>query len=96
MVATFTFDADDRAFVCTIETGRAENAQPWWWFTVSGESHRFAPFRPADDDTVESVQNRVLSYYRALLARRAQALDQRSSWELRRQNLAALKTSRRS
>lgn len=96
MVETFTFEADDRTFSCAIEKGRAEDALAWWWFSVSGESHRFAPFRPDDDDTVESVRSRVLAYYRALLARRANPLDQRSSWELRRQNLAALKISRRS
>ena len=92
----FTFEADDRIFSCAIEKGRAAGAQPWWWFTVSGESHRFAPFQPAAEDTVESVRDRVLTYFRALLARRALPLDHRSSWELRRQNLAALKITKSS
>ena len=96
MIEAFTFEADDRIFACTIERGRAEGAQPWWWFTVSGESHRFAPFRPDTEDTVESVRERVLAYFRALLARRALPLDHRSSWELRRQNLAALKVTHQS
>lgn len=90
-VAPFTFDADDRTFACQIELARTDGAQPWWWFTVTGESHRFAPFQADVDDTRDSVQMRVLSYYRGLVARRALPLDQRSAWELRRKNLAALK-----
>jgi hypothetical protein len=91
----FTFEADDRVFACQIEQGRTKLAQPWWWFTVSGESHRFAPFQPGDGDTIESVRFRVLSYYRELVARRALILDPRESWELRRKNLAALKSVRK-
>ncbi|HEY2376002.1 MAG TPA: hypothetical protein VGH98_08520 [Gemmatimonadaceae bacterium] len=90
----FTFEADDRIFACQIEQGRSRLAQAWWWFTVSGESHRFAPFQPLGGDTLESVRSRVLSYYRELVARRALSLDQRESWELRRKNLAALKSLR--
>jgi hypothetical protein len=94
MLQPFTFEADDRLFTCQIEQGRSRLAQAWWWFTVSGESHRFAPFQPVADDTIDSVRSRVLSYYRELVARRALTLDQRESWELRRRNLAALKSVR--
>ncbi|HKW47890.1 MAG TPA: hypothetical protein VJN70_10605 [Gemmatimonadaceae bacterium] len=90
----FTFEADDRAFVCQIEGGQSHLRQ-WWWFTVSGEAHRFAPFQPSSDDTLESVRCRIVSYYRELVARRALVLDQREEWELRRKNLAALKAVRR-
>lgn len=92
-IAPFTFDADDRTFVCQIEGGHTPVRQ-WWWFTVSGESHRFAPFQPGADDTVGSVQSRILSYYRELVARRSLTLDPRETWELRRKNLAALKIIR--
>ena len=94
MLQPFTFEADDRVFACQIEGGRTKLAQLWWWFTVSGESHRFAPFQPEVGETLESVRFRVLSYYRELVARRALTLDQRESWELRRKNLAALKSVR--
>ena len=91
-VAPFTFEADDRTFACQIE-GRSHLRQ-WWWFTVSGEAHRFAPFQPTAEDTVASVQFRIVSYYRELVARRALVLDPREAWELRRKNLAALKVAR--
>ena len=93
-LSRFTFEADDRAFVCQIEGGQSHLRQ-WWWFTVSGEAHRFAPFQPSSDDTLESVRSRIVSYYRELVARRALVLDQREEWELRRKNLAALKSVRR-
>ena len=92
-VARFTFEDEDRTFVCQIE-GTSPLRQ-WWWFTVSGEAHRFAPFQPSAEDTVGSVQLRIMSYYRELLARRALVLDPREAWELRRKNLAALKAGRR-
>jgi hypothetical protein len=94
MLQPFTFDADDRLFACQIEKRITPVVQWWWWFTVSGESHRFAPFQPSADDTVESVRSRVLFYYRDMVARRALSLDQREAWELRRKNLAALKSLR--
>src|SRR5919201_4594319 len=78
MLLPFTFEADDRTFVCQIEEGRTQVRQ-WWWFTVSGESHRFAPFQPKADDTLESVRSRVLSYYRELVARRALSLNSREA-----------------
>jgi hypothetical protein len=94
MLQPFTFEADDRVFACQIEQGRTPVAQAWWWFSVSGESHRFAPFQPLADDTEDSVQFRILSYYRELVARRAETLDRRDVWELRRKNIAALKSVR--
>ena len=94
MLASFTFEADDRTFTCRIEGGQTHVRQ-WWWFTVTGESHRFAPFQPSAEDTSASVRSRILSYYRELVARRALVIDQREAWELRRKNLAALKVVRR-
>ena len=93
MVARFTFEADDRTFVCQVE-GQSGLRQ-WWWFTVSGEAHRFAPFQPTAEDTVQSVQFRIVSYYRELVARRALVLDPREAWERRGKNLASLKAARR-
>jgi uncharacterized protein with HEPN domain len=92
-ILPFTFEADDRTFACQIEGGRTE-VRRWWWFTVSGESHRFAPCQPGADDTEQSVRWRILAYYRELVARRALSLDARETWELRRKNLAALKSVR--
>ena len=80
MLAHFTFEADDRTFACQIEGGRIRVRQ-WWWFAVSGESHRFAPFQPSAEETLGSVQSRILSYYRELVARRALVSDRGEAWE---------------
>ena len=90
MIQSLHFEADELAFACRVEPARAERAA-WWWFSVSGDSHRYAPFQSESNDTPESVQSRILSYYRALLLRRSQPLDMRATWELRRANLAALR-----
>ena len=89
-LARFTFEADDRTFVCQIEAQQSQLRQ-WWWFTVSGVAHRFAPIQPSAEDTVGSVQSRIVSYYREVVARRGLVLDRREEWELRRKNIAALK-----
>lgn len=87
----FSFRADERTFTCRIETSRAGGGWSWWWFSVSGDGQRYAPFVVAEGDTLESVTTRVLGYYRALVARRSLPLDAQSSMQLRRDNLAALK-----
>jgi len=74
-VAPFSFDADDRHFDCHIERGRSQDAQPWWWFSVSGERHRHPACPSRVEDTRDEIQSHVLSYFRALLLRRAFPLD---------------------
>jgi hypothetical protein len=49
----------------------------WWWFRVSGDAQRYAPFHSAADDTAASVRSRIVAYYADLLARRAQPLSPR-------------------
>lgn len=82
-VAAFCFDADDRHFDCLVERGRSQDAEPWWWFSVSGEQHRHPVCRSRVEDTREDIQSRVLSHFRALLVRRAFPLDVRSSLKQR-------------
>ncbi len=43
----------------------------WWWFGVTGDRQRYAPFHRAKDDTAAQVQERIVSYYEDLVARRA-------------------------
>ena len=91
MIDAFSFQADERTFSCCIETSRAGGGWSWWWFSVSGDRQRYAPFVVAEGDTLESVTMRVLGYYRAVIARRLLPLDAQGSMQLRRDNIAALK-----
>ena len=72
MKETFEFEDAGRKFECSAERMRKTSPETWWWFRVSTEEqNRYAPFRTADDDTLSSVQERVVAYYNELLVRRA-------------------------
>ncbi|HVE79462.1 MAG TPA: hypothetical protein VNA89_11395 [Gemmatimonadaceae bacterium] len=71
MERAFQFEAGGRAYTCRVEAARTPRTTPWWWFEVSGDGQRYAPFHAAPDDTEESVAARIVAYYDALLARRA-------------------------
>jgi hypothetical protein len=74
----FEFENDGRHFVCSVERLRRAQPETWWWFSVSGEAHaRYAPFRAESSDTRQSVQQRVVEYYAAMLARRAEPATHR-------------------
>jgi len=74
MMTGFTFVHDGRTYAC-----RAEES--WWWFTVTRDANRYAPFRAAARDTRSSVRSRIVAYYLNHLAHRA--MTERDSWERR-------------
>ena len=82
-IGQFSFEADGRHFDCSVERGQSQDAQPWWWFSVSGEQHRHPACPSRVADTREEIQSHVLCYFRALLTRRAFPLDVRSAWRER-------------
>jgi hypothetical protein len=70
-VGTFEFEEGGRLYRCSVERERSARAGSWWWFDVSGDAQRYAPFHPEPGDTKNSVRARIVGYYNALLARRA-------------------------
>jgi hypothetical protein len=76
----FSFAEGDRKYQCRVERATAGQAQAWWWFEVSGDRHRYAPFHAAAGDTDASVRARIVAYYLNLLARRSEPA---SSWHHR-------------
>jgi hypothetical protein len=68
---SFNFEDAGRMFVCRIEQARTPHTTAWWWFTVSSDSYRYAPFHADAADTEDSVRVRIVDYYDTLLARRA-------------------------
>lgn len=79
MTRIFSFVEGDRKYQCRVEraAGRTES---WWWFEVSGDKHRYAPFHAEAGDTDTSVRSRIVNYYSNLLARRSEPA---SSWHNR-------------
>lgn len=57
--------------------------ESWWWFEVSGDNNRYAPFRGSPDDSEESVKGAVTKFYTELLAARARPAEPRGHWARR-------------
>jgi len=73
MTGTLAFTDGGRAYTCRVETPQRGRADAWWWFAVTGDDARYAPFRADADDTPDSVQPRVVAYYEDRIARRGGA-----------------------
>ncbi len=86
----FTFTDEGRTFSCSSEVREGEVDESWWWFEVSGDNNRYAPFRGSPDDTEESVKDAVAKFYTELLAARARPAEPRGHWARRQ---AAVKTA---
>jgi len=65
MIKGFEFKDGDKTYVCSVE-------ESWWWFSVSGDPQRYAPFRAVSSDTRTSVQERVVAFYTNRLFQLAQ------------------------
>ncbi len=71
-LAAFTFEEGGRTYECTPEERGDPSRGPWWWFTVSDDSQRYASFEAAVGDTRKSVRTRIAAYYEHRLWVRAQ------------------------
>ena len=66
----FDFVDGGRTYTCRIEALRQGGSERWWWFDVSGDRSRYAPFRAEVEDTEASVRRRMVAYYEDRVARR--------------------------
>ena len=80
MIDALEFEDDGRTYTCRVEGGQSARRPSWWWFTVSGDGHRYAPFQAAEDDTAASVRARVVEYYTNHQTRRANPVVGRPGW----------------
>ncbi len=69
MLGPFSFLHEGRTYSCEARDG--VEGQVWWWFTVSSDGNRYAPFPAGSKDTRASVEQRIVEYYTNHLARRA-------------------------
>ena len=65
------FSAGDRTYRCAVQGKEGVGVGPWWWFEVTGDQSRYAPFRFEPTDSANTVQTRVVEYYEKLLESRA-------------------------
>jgi hypothetical protein len=71
MLKPFTFEEGGRTYECAVEKARPPREGHWWWFAVSGDGQRYAPFEALPGDTRDSVRLRVVAYYTERLVRLA-------------------------
>ena len=57
MISGFDFEDGGRKYTCTVEQHQAAAVDSWWWFGVTSDRQRYAPFRAASGDTRTSVQS---------------------------------------
>ena len=93
MIKAFEFQEDGRTYSCTVEKRRTPGAEAWWWFGVSGDGHRYAPFQAAKNDTQDTVRTRIVTYYREHLIRKATPPVARQHWASRGKAAAAAPAS---
>lgn len=89
MIGDFHFEEDGRTYTCSVEPPRGGRTEAWWWFAVSGDQQRYAPFQAATSDTKESVRSRIAAFYSELLVKRAEPAQPRHHWARRGNNGAA-------
>jgi hypothetical protein len=80
MIKDFEFQDGGRSYSCTVEAQKGAGAESWWWFAVSGDQQRYAPFRAAASDTRASVQERVVAFYNNRLFQLTQPTQRGSHW----------------
>jgi hypothetical protein len=66
----FDFVDGERSYTCQVAPLRRDGAEAWWWFGVSGDRNRYAPFRAETADTEATVRARVVAYYEERIAPR--------------------------
>lgn len=80
MIGGFNFVNGGRTYICTVEVRKAAPAGTWWWFAVSDDQQRYAPFEVEKGDTEKSVQKRIVAYYENVLEVRARPVVPRQHW----------------
>lgn len=89
MTKGFEFEKDGRHYLCTIEERKGAPNDSWWWFAVSGDAQRYAPFRTSKDDTQANVEARIAKFYADRLFALSQPTERGSHWGKRNNSGAA-------
>lgn len=82
MIKGFEFEEGGRQYCCTIEA--RVDGEDWWWFSVSRDPQRYAPFRAERTDTRTSVQERIVAFYDNRIFQLAQPRERGSHWGSRK------------
>ena len=73
MIGAFQFENEGRKYSCTVETPRGARTESWWWFSVTGDQQRYAPFQepPPANWPLLKLPNVTLTAHAAFATREA-------------------------
>ena len=54
-IEAFEFEHDGRTYICTPEARAGGKKEMWWWFRVSGDAQRYAPFEVVAGESKDAV-----------------------------------------
>jgi hypothetical protein len=80
VIESLEFEDGGKTYACRIDDAPGARLTGWWWFTVSGDGHKYAPFRAEPGDTAASVKSRIVAYYTNHQERRANPTVGRPGW----------------
>ncbi len=80
MLNGFEFEDDGRTYSCSIEAQKTPVKESWWWFEVSGDAQRYAPFRAAGSDTKAQVRKKIVEFYKNRLFALTQPTQRGAHW----------------
>lgn len=80
MLNGFEFEAEGRTYTCTVEARQKPVAESWWWFAVTGDAQRYAPFRATGSDTRSQVQKKIVEFYKNRLFALTQPTQRGAHW----------------
>jgi hypothetical protein len=80
MLNGFDFENAGRKYSCTVEELKGPVKENWWWFSVSGDQQRYAPFRTSSSDTRTQVQTKIVEFYEHRLWAKSQPIQRGAHW----------------
>jgi hypothetical protein len=85
-IEAFEFEHGGRTYKCAAEARAGGKKEMWWWFRVSGDAQRYAPFEVVAGESRDAVATRIVAWHVALLERRsAPAVSPQAWWQRRKQ-----------
>ena len=70
-IEAFEFEHDGRTYICTPEARAGGKKEMWWWFRVSGDAQRYAPFEVVAGESKDAVAKPAGIRQEWVLVRRA-------------------------
>lgn len=88
-IEAFEFEHGGRTYMCSPEARAGGKKEMWWWFRVSGDAQRYAPFEVVPGESRDAVAQRIVAWHASMLERRSAPAVSPQAWWQRRKAAAA-------